>query len=94
METGLTVPAPFSVIVTPVALPPKEFPFIVTAVVPQVVPELLLNVTVGALTHPHDTWKLAPVVVHPEASRTVIEWVPFATLENEVPPWYAPPSRR
>jgi hypothetical protein len=33
-ETGLTVPLPSSFIVTDVALPPKVFPLIVTAVVP------------------------------------------------------------
>jgi hypothetical protein len=69
---GLTVPAPLSLIVTCVALPPKVLPATVTGVVPQVDPLALLNVTVGPLTHPHDTSKLPPVVVHPAALRTVI----------------------
>ena len=69
---GFTVPAPFSLIVTCVALPPKVLFVIVTAVVPHVDPLVLLNVTVGPLTHPHDTSKLPPVVVHPAALRTVI----------------------
>jgi hypothetical protein len=44
---GLTVPAPFSDIVTLVALPPKVFPLTVTGVVPHVLPLMLLSVTVG-----------------------------------------------
>jgi hypothetical protein len=32
----------------------------------------MLNVTVGGLVHPHDTLKLAPVVVHPDEFFTVI----------------------
>ena len=67
---GLTVPAPFSLIVTCVALPPKVLPATVTGVVPHVDPLPLLNATVGPLTHPHDTSKLPPVVVHPAALRT------------------------
>ena len=46
-DMGKTVPAPFSVIVTLVALPPKVFPLTVSVVIPQVLPLLLLNVTVG-----------------------------------------------
>ena len=44
---GLTVPAPFSVIVTLVALPPNVFPLTTIGVIPQVFPLLLLKVTVG-----------------------------------------------
>ena len=44
------------------------------------------------MTHPHDTGKLTPVVVHPDEFRTVIEWFPFVTLAKEVPLWYEPPS--
>lgn len=55
---GLTVPAPLSLIVTCVALPPKVLAATVTGVVPQVDPLALLNVTVGPLTQPHDTSKL------------------------------------
>ena len=46
-EAGLTVPAPFSVIVTLVALPPKVLPLTVTGVEPQVFPMVLLKETVG-----------------------------------------------
>jgi hypothetical protein len=50
-EVGLTDPAPFSVIVTFVALPPKVFPVTATGVVPHVLPVALLRVTVGPFTH-------------------------------------------
>lgn len=52
---GLTVPAPFSVIVTRVALPPNVLPLTVTGVVPHVLPMILPSVTVGEFTQPHDT---------------------------------------
>jgi hypothetical protein len=51
VETGLTEPAPFWVIVTIVALPPKVFPDTVTGVLPHVFPLVLLRVTVGPFTH-------------------------------------------
>jgi hypothetical protein len=91
---GLTVPAPFFVIVTPVALPPKVLPLTVTGVVPHVLPLMLLSATAGGFTQPHDTEKLIPVVVHPDEFLTVIVWLPLATLVKEVPLWYAPTSRR
>ena len=69
---GLTVPAPFSLIVTCVALPPNVLPATVTSVVPASRSGRTAHVTVGPLTHPHDTSKLTPVVVHPAALRTVI----------------------
>jgi hypothetical protein len=87
-EVGLTVPAPFSVIETLVALPPNVFPLIVTGVIPQVFPLLLLKVTVGWLTHPQSTWKTAPVVVHPDEFLTDMEWLPLTTFEKDVPLWY------
>jgi hypothetical protein len=90
---GLTVPAPFSVIVTLVALPPKVLALIVTAVVPHVLPLLLLSETDGGFAHPHDTEKLTPVVVHPDGFLTVIVWLPLATLVKEVPLWNEPTSR-
>jgi len=90
---GLTVPAPFSVIVTLVALPPKLLPLTVTAVVPHVLPLLLLSETAGGFAHPHDTEKLNPVVVHPDEFLTVIVWLPLATLVKEVPLWNEPTSR-
>lgn len=64
-DDGFTEPEPFEVIVTLVAVPPKLFPVIVTAVVPQVLLLLLLKVIVGGLIHPHDITKRPPVVVHP-----------------------------
>ena len=93
-DTGLTLPMPFSVIVTLVALPPKVLPLIVTGVVPHVLPLMLLSVTAGGLAQPHDTEKLTPVVVHPDEFLTVIVWLPLATLEKDVPLRYAPPYRR
>jgi hypothetical protein len=45
--TGATEPSPFSVIVTLVALPPKVLPLTLIASEMQVVPLLLLRVTVG-----------------------------------------------
>ena len=71
-DGGLTLPAPLSVIVTSVALPPKVLSVTVTGVVPQVLPLTLLNAKVGPLTQPHDTSKLAPVVVQPSGVLTVI----------------------
>ena len=64
-EDGDTVPDPFSVIVTLVALPPNVLSLTVSGVVPQVLPEELLRVIVGGFAHPHDTSKLGPSVVHP-----------------------------
>ena len=71
-EAGATVPAPFSVIVTLVALPPKIFPLTVTGDIPQVLPLTDVSDSVGGLAHPHDTRKLGPVVVHPAEFLTVI----------------------
>lgn len=48
---GVTVPPPFSVMVTLVALPPKVFPLNVTAVMPQVLPEVAASVRRGGLAH-------------------------------------------
>jgi hypothetical protein len=69
---GLTEPSPFSVIVTLVALPPKVFPVTIKGAVPQVLLLVLLSVTTGPSTHPHDTLKVIPVEVHPETFLTVI----------------------
>ena len=78
---GLTVPLPSCVIVIRVALV-NVFPLTLTAVVPHVFPLMLLRVMAGPLTQPHETEKLLPVVVHPDALRTVIVWLPFATPLN------------
>lgn len=48
---GITVPVPLVVIKTFVALPPNVFPEIVIGVDSQVVPLVLLRVTVGGLEH-------------------------------------------
>lgn len=68
---GLTVPLPSCVIVIRVALV-NVFPLTLTSVVPHVFPLMLLRVSVGPLTHPHDTEKLGPVEIHPEEFLTVI----------------------
>lgn len=70
---GVNVPLPFSVSVTLVALPPKVLPLIETAVVPHVVPLLLLNVTVGGLRHPQEIEKITPTVVQPAEFLTAIK---------------------
>jgi hypothetical protein len=84
-EAGVTVPPPFSVIVTFVALPPKVLPLTVTAVMPQVLPEVAPRVNSGGFAQPQLTEKVVPVVVHPEELRTVIVWFPLVTLLKEVP---------
>ena len=71
-DDGLTVPAPPFVMFTLVALPPKVLPLTVKGVTPQVLPFVPLRVTAGPLTHPQDTEKLLPVVVHPLEFLTVI----------------------
>ena len=69
---GTKDPAPFVLIVTPVALPPKTLPITVNCVVPHVLPVVLLSVRVGPLTQPHETSKEVPVEVQPSAFRTVM----------------------
>jgi hypothetical protein len=71
-EPGLTLPAPFSVIVTLVALPPNVLPLTVTGDVPQVLPEVLLRWSVGPFTQPHSIWNDDPVVTQPAAFLTDI----------------------
>jgi hypothetical protein len=71
-DIGFTLPAPFSVIDTLVALPPNVLALTVIAVTPHVLPPVLLSVTVGGFTHPQFISKLFPVVVHPAAFLTVI----------------------
>jgi hypothetical protein len=70
---GVSVPPPFSVSVTLVALPPKVLPLIDTAVVPHVVPLLLLRVTVGGLRHPQEIENITPTVVQPAEFLTAIK---------------------
>jgi hypothetical protein len=89
---GNTDPAPFSVIVMEVALPLKEFPLTVIGTFPQTFPVLLLRITEGPLTHPHDTENGCPVAVHPEELRTVIVCVPFGTSVKILDPWKLPLS--
>jgi hypothetical protein len=66
-DDGFTIPAPLSVKVTLVAVPPKLFPVTVTAIVPHVLALLLLSVIIGGLIHPQDTEKRVPGVVQPKA---------------------------
>ena len=80
-EAGLIEPAPFDVIVTVVAFM-NVFPPIFTGVIPQVLPLVLLSARAGPFTQPHETVNELPVVVHPEAFRTVIVWLPSATPVN------------
>ena len=79
VEDGLTVPAPFSVMVTLVAFPPKILPLTITGVVPQVDPPAVNRVTVGPFTHPQSMKKVLPVVVQPDEFRTVRVWLPLST---------------
>jgi len=71
-ERGVTVPPPFSVIVTLVALPPKVLPVTVTAVTPHVLPDVELSARTGGLTQPQLIENSSPVVVQPDEFRTVI----------------------
>ena len=80
-EAGLTVPEPSEVMVTFVAFE-KVFPLILTAVVPQVLPMILVRFTAGAFEHPHDTEKLVPGVTQPAASLTVMIWFPLPIPEK------------
>lgn len=93
-EAGVTVPPPFSVIVTLVALPPKVLPLTITAVMPQVLPEVAPRVSRGGFVQLQLTENSGPVVVQSDALRTVMVWLPFATLLKVVPVWYAPASSR
>lgn len=68
---GVTFPAPSSVMLTRVALL-NVFPVTVIAVVPQVLPDVLLSITDGIAAQPHETEKGAPVLVHPAEFLTVI----------------------
>ena len=86
-DAGVTVPPPFSVMVTLVALPPKVLPLTVTAVMPQVLPEVADRVNSGGLTHPQLTEKIVPVVVQREALRTVMVWLPLVTLLKTALVW-------
>jgi len=52
---GVTIPAPFTVIVTLVALPPNELPLTVTGIELHVLPLELLSETVGGFEHVHKT---------------------------------------
>jgi hypothetical protein len=76
---GVTVPAPFSVMVTSVALPPNVFPLTVTASVEQVDPLREERLTSGLFIHPQLTVKALPVVMHPELFRTDTVCVPLLT---------------
>jgi hypothetical protein len=64
-----TEPAPSSVIVTDVALPPKVLPLNVIGVTPQVEPDAADNVTVGAFAQPQLTLTDFDGEIHPLALR-------------------------
>ena len=70
-EIASNEPAPFAVIVTDVALL-NVFPLTVIGVMPQVLPLVLFRASAGPLAHPHDTEKMVPVVIHPDAFLTAI----------------------
>jgi hypothetical protein len=93
-DDGVTVPPPFSVMVTLVAPPPKVLPLRVTAAVPQVLPEVAERVTVAGLAQSQLIVKSGPVVVHPEALRTVTVWLPLLTEVKILPGWNGPVSRQ
>lgn len=84
-DDGFTAPAPFSVIVTLVALPPKVFSETVTGIVPHVLPFSALNTRRGGFIHPQETAKMVPTVVQPCIFRTAMTWFPLSTPANEVP---------
>ena len=69
-EEGLTVPDPFSVIVTVVALPLNVLSETVTGSVPHVLPLVELRIMSEGFTHPHETAKIPVVVTHPWAFLT------------------------
>ena len=78
-EEGTTEPAPFSVMFTLVAVPPNVLPLTVTGMELQVMPVLLLSVTVGGLIQPHETANKGPIVVQPAVFLTAIIWLPLST---------------
>lgn len=61
----MTEPAPFSVMVTLVALPPKLLPFTVKGVRPQVLSAVSARVNAGAFIQPHDVANIPVVVTQP-----------------------------
>jgi hypothetical protein len=91
-DVCVTVPPPFSVTVTLVAVPPNVFPSTITGVVPHVLPDVALRVIVGGLMQPHETAKIPVVVTQPAAFLTPTKWFPLATDENTLLAWYGPPS--
>ena len=84
-DDGFTDPAPFSVIVTLVALPPKVLSETVTGAVPHVLPLSELRIRRGGFIHPQETAKMLPTVVHPCIFLTAMKWFPLATSANDVP---------
>ena len=71
-EVGLTEPAPFSVIVTFVALPPKTLPLKIKGVTLQLLPEVPAKVTVGGLTHCASAFSEIPQKRHTKYKALVI----------------------
>jgi hypothetical protein len=78
---GVTLPAPFSVMVTLVALPPKVLPLTVIGEVPQVLPLALLKFRVGAFTQPQSTLTVETADIQPvTVFLTLICLLPLVTL--------------
>jgi len=71
-DAGVTDPAPFSVIVTFEADPPKLLPVMVIGAVPQVLPAVLPRTRVGAFIQPHVTVNNGPGVMQPAEFLTEI----------------------
>jgi hypothetical protein len=72
-EVGLTVPSPFSVIVTLVALPPNVFPVIVIGDIPHVDPFMAVNNTAGPFIQLQFTVNVFPAAIHPSEFLIVIK---------------------
>jgi hypothetical protein len=72
-DPGDTVPAPFSVIVTEVALPPKLFPATTIGSNPHWLSLSELSTKTGPFTHPQLTVNIVPVVTHPSVFLTVMK---------------------
>ena len=88
------LPAPFSVTVTDVALPPKVFPLTVIGEIPHVLPLVLLKVSVGEFTQPQLIFTVAGADVQPVVIfLAIIEAFPLAKPVNNGLAWYAPPFK-
>lgn len=90
----MILPAPFSVTVTNVALPPKVFPLTVIGAIPHVLPLVLLKDSVGEFTQPQLTFTVAGADVQPVVIfLAIIVAFPLTTPVNNGFDWYAPPFK-